>query len=114
MNKIEFVWEKFSIINDILKFFENYNRKYRTKLNLNNIIDNDDDIQNIINKVCNYLLDFYFDIDTSELVEKCENINNNALSEVLQDDLKDGFFVDMDNDDNKNDILQDNQILNEE
>ena len=47
--------EKFSIIDDILKFVKNYNNKYKSNININIILQSNKDEKEIINKICNYV-----------------------------------------------------------
>ena len=55
--------EKFNVVADILNFIKYYNNKYKTKININIILQSDENEKNIINKICNYILEFYFDFD---------------------------------------------------
>ena len=55
--------EKFSVVKDILAFFAKYNKQYKEKLDLSKILQGNEEIYNIINKVSKYLLDLYFDIN---------------------------------------------------
>ena len=59
VNKLECKNVKFSIIEDILKFIAHLNKKYQEKINLNNVLQGDEETYEIINKTCNYLLDYF-------------------------------------------------------
>jgi hypothetical protein len=76
--------EKFSIIGDILKFVKNYNNKYKTNININLILQSSEDEKETINKICNYILDFYFDINGEEedLQIEDNNLNNEFIDEI--------------------------------
>ena len=43
--------KKFSVIDDILKFISEYNKKYKTKLNIHNIIQSEPEELELINKI---------------------------------------------------------------
>lgn len=63
VNKIDVKKEKFSIINDIINFISYITKKYEQGLNLNNILKGDENTNNLMYNVSNYVLDFYFDWD---------------------------------------------------
>ena len=95
VNKIRPKIEKFSIIKDITEFIKNMNEKYSDGLNLINILQCDEEDSAIINKVCIYLLEFYFDIDFEESEDandenpniKDENSDeNNSIKENINND----------------------------
>ena len=52
--------EKLSIIEDIINFKSNYNHKYKSKLDIHNIIQGESDGINIINKVFDYMLNIFY------------------------------------------------------
>ena len=56
INKIEEKVEKFSVVNDILQFIKRYKDLYNTDIDIINIIQNNNEINDIIEKVCNYML----------------------------------------------------------
>ena len=80
----------------------NYNQKYKEKkLDFLKIIQSDNEDEAIINKICNYLLEFHLDINSDETDEKRleliklinneekeykEIINNNLDDEVCSDE----------------------------
>ena len=55
INKIEEKVEKFSVVNDILLFIKRYKDLYNTDIDIINIIQNNNEINDIIEKVCNYM-----------------------------------------------------------
>ena len=69
--------EKFSIINDIIKFISNYIKKYGSNIDIINKIQGDNDDNKIISKISIYILDFIFDIDEndSDNSDDIENVN---------------------------------------
>ena len=89
--------QNFSIINDIYIYLNNYNLKYKTKLNVHNIIQGYDSDNEIINKVCYYLLDLFYWLEPEDLD------NENESEELLynNDNINLGFtnkeFNDLDN-----------------
>ena len=83
VNKIEIKHEKFSIINDILTFITNYNKKYRTNIDINIIIQSEEEDFNIIIKVCDYMLDLFLDIYENDLDLEEKNDNNSLDEEYV-------------------------------
>ena len=73
--------KKFIIIDNIIKFISDYNYKYKTNLNIHNIIQGDSEEINNINNVCDYLLNLFYGLEKEEL-ENNFNIdeNNNQIS----------------------------------
>ena len=59
VNKYIIKEEKFSIINDIYQFIKNFNPKYNTKLDFNIILQSDEEDLKIVDKVGNYLIEFF-------------------------------------------------------
>lgn len=76
--------EKFSVIRDILKFIKFFKEKYIDDFNIINILQGDREQNEIINKVCNHLLDFYFDLDFKEeyIEENSESDGDNLESDI--------------------------------
>ena len=68
--------ERLSIINDIYSFFAIYNSKYKTNIQLSNILQSDEEIIKIIDKICNFILDFLFDGFNSEDIDNIEDKDN--------------------------------------
>lgn len=62
--------DKFSILNDILTFFNNFNNKYKKKLDFNLILQSEKEKSEIINKVGDYLLDLFFFILILKMTKK--------------------------------------------
>ena len=73
VNSIQDKREKFSIVKDIYKFFTNYNQIYSDKINMHNIIQGNEEDNEIINRVCNYLLNLFCGIEPDEI----DDIPNN-------------------------------------
>ena len=46
--------------------YNKFNDKYDTKIDINIIIQNEDEIAAIVNKTCNCILEFFFDIYENE------------------------------------------------
>ena len=89
-NKIE----KFSIINDIYKFIDQYNEKYKTTINIHNIIQNEGgDESEIINKVCNYLLTLFYDYEEED--EDLENENSKNDEDIIIENNKNKDEIDI-------------------
>ena len=86
VNKIETKIEKFSIINDIIKFITMMNKNYNDGLNLVNILQCGEESSEIINKVSQYLIDFYFDVDSDSVSDE------NGCEDDSQEDTKDLNF----------------------
>ena len=81
--------EKFSVVSDVLTFIKKYNEKYNTNIDINLIIQNDDEITNIVNKTCNYILEFFFDIYENEEEKDFELKNDfNETSEEEKNSLE--------------------------
>ena len=53
INRKEVEYEKFSIVNDIYKFIDQYNSKYQSNINIHRLIQGDEEDTEIIKKVCN-------------------------------------------------------------
>ena len=94
--------EKFSVVKDILDFFAKYNKQYKEKLDLSKILQGNEEIYNIINKISKYLLDLYFDINIDNCEEEEENENkssdckqiNAEIDEIIEKDLGKNLFLD--------------------
>lgn len=56
INPIPIKNEKFSVVNDIITFFNKYNKQYKDKLDVTKIFQSNKDINEIINKVSIYLI----------------------------------------------------------
>ena len=85
--------EKFSVINDILKYIKNYNDQYNSCINVNIIMQSSDSEKEIIYKVCNYVLDLFFDFEEEEDDEK-NQINEsreNGFDEIENDSMSLNF-----------------------
>lgn len=67
---------------DILDFFAKYNKQYKEKLDLSKILQGNEEIYNIINKVSKYLLDLYFDINIDNCEEEEEDENKSSVSKL--------------------------------
>ena len=87
---------KFSVIKDIYDFIVKYNKKYKTDLNFNLILQSDDEETNIIYKLADYLLDLFFDIDTED--------------SILNKNIKNKDFKVNDDDDSVNEISSEDDI----
>ena len=109
--------KKFSIINDIYRFIEQYNSKYSTNINIHTIIQGNKEDTEIINNVSNYLLETFFDYEeeNEDNEEDDKNIiqdnNPNNLSdkeeELLEEkELKENYIENSeDEEDNKKESL---------
>lgn len=108
VNKYEKKIEKFSVVKDIVLFIKNINQKYKDGLNLNNILQGDEENNDIINKVADYLLEFYFDLD----LEK--NDKDSSIDEDEQDLNSDSEKLNQEDSINKieNMAENDNEFLN--
>ena len=101
VNKIETKIEKFSIINYIINFITMMNKNYNDGLNLVNILQCGEESSEIINKVGQYLIDFYFDVDSDS------DSDENGCEDDSQEDMKDLNFdeneenIDLNLDENK-------------
>ena len=72
--------EKFSIINDIYKFLKKYNEKYKSNINIHNIIQNEGEEETeIIMKVSNYLLSLFLDYEEDNEENELENVQENEI-----------------------------------
>ena len=89
VNKIKIKQENFSVINDILEYISNFNKKYKTKINFINIIQGDEEDKKKIFKICDYLLDIFLDIYPEENEDKHENKNENIEEELDNDAIDD-------------------------
>ena len=88
VNKIEPKIEKFSIIKDIIRFIKNMNEKYSDGLNLINILQRDEEDSGIINKVCKYLMEFYFDIECDCEESEDADLENPDINNENYDEKK--------------------------
>jgi len=79
INNNESKKEKFSIIKDIYEYLINYNNKYKSKINIHLIIQGEKDELKIINKISNYLVEMFFNI---EVEEKDNDLLNNNINEI--------------------------------
>lgn len=114
--------EKFSIINDIKKFFYEYNKKYKQKIDFFKIIQSEEEESQIINKICNYLLNLFYNIDVDEKDESedLNNVNEND-HELYNNENNDNKIIineDVENKDEYEDISDeidsDNIIISDE
>ena len=111
VDKNEPIIKKFFILNDIILFIKNMNLKYKDGLNLTNILQVYHDENEIINKVTNYLLDFYFDIDTNDNQKNILNFEKeepNIFDEISGDE-EDGVQLELIN--NENEYLNFDEIF---
>ena len=69
-------YEKFSIIKDIIDFITKYNDKYKSELNINILIQSNGEEMVAINKICDYVLEFFFDIYENEYIVNENNYIN--------------------------------------
>ena len=89
--------KKFSVVDDILLFIKNYNDKYHTKINTNLIIQSDENNMKIINKICIYLLDIFFDIYYEE--DNNQELDNDDLDdEIVSDSINEDLNLDKEED----------------
>ena len=111
VDKNDPIIKKFSIVNDIILFIKNMNLKYKDGLNLTNILQADHNENEIINKVTNYLLDFYFDLDTNDSQKNIINFEKeepNIFDEISGDE-EDGEQLELIN--NENEYLNFDEIF---
>ena len=111
--------EKFSIINDIYEYLNNYNKKYSSKINIHNIIQSEKDELKIINKISNYLVELFFNLDIEENYinnsgEEINNENENNLEDFFkiqyekENNFIDDFEVSIEN--KENDDLKEDEM----
>ena len=111
--------EKFSIINDIYEYLNNYNKKYSSKINIHNIIQSEKDELKIINKISNYLVEMFFNLDIEENYinnrgEEINNENENNLEDFFkiqyekENNFIDDFEVSIEN--KENDDLKEDEM----
>ena len=86
---------------------KNYNEKYKDKLNIHNIIQGEPEENKIINKVCDYLLNLFYGLESDELIsennsDKNQNIFKNEILE-FKDDINTNTF--QDNEESSDNIL---------
>ena len=81
IKKIPVKKEKFSIIEDITNFISNYNSKYKSNLDIYNIIQGDSDEINLINKVFDYMLNIFYGYEKED-IENNLNINDNNNQKI--------------------------------
>ena len=79
INKVEIKEERFSIIEDIKKFSINYNKKYWNKLDFYENLQGDEDNNNIIIKVCDYVLEIIYENNPNYYLD--ESIDDSDLNE---------------------------------
>ena len=77
------------IIDDILKFISEYNKKYKIKLNIHNIIQSEQEELELINKMSDYLLNLIYGIENDDF-ECDENSQINKEYNYSNDISKEG------------------------
>ena len=99
------VKNKFSVVDDVLMFISEYNKKYKTKLNIHKIIQSDQDELELINKISDYLLNLIFGIEKKDL----ENDENSQINIEYNDsiDISNEEGDDSSNEDNENRLYVD-------
>ena len=83
--------EKYSVINDIMSYLKNYKNKYNCKLDVIHIIQGNEDEQQVINQVCNTVLDSFFVEDLNvndENLGNKEEISDNESEEISDKDIE--------------------------
>ena len=89
----------------VLNFFKNFNNKYKQKLDFTLILQSKEEKSEIINKVGDYLLDFFFVLNIKDDEE------DEILYKKIMKDLKcDDYFINEVSDEIDNDILSFNEI----
>ena len=88
INKIEEKVEKFSVVNDILLFIKKYKDLYNTDIDIINIIQNNNEINDIIEKVCNYMLENLNDFSFVGKENEENDYNDNDLSIDTENEIK--------------------------
>ena len=91
---------KFSFIDDILKFIWDYNRKYKTKLNIYNIIQSEPEELELINKISDYLLNLIYGVENEDL--ECDENNQFNIESNNPIDISNEGGDDSSNEDNQN------------
>ena len=81
--------KKFSVIDDILKFISEYNKIYKTNLNIHNIIQSEQEELELINKMSEYLLNIIYGIENDDF-EYDENSQINIEYNNSNDISKEG------------------------
>ena len=105
--------KKYSLILDIYKFINNYNDKYKTSISPKIIIQGDNEDLSTINKVCQNVVDIFFDIDDNlvftnqDLDIKIETDKPNIINEDEDSNIEKGKK----NFKGNNDITPDTDIL---
>ena len=74
--------EKFTIINDIYTFLKKYNTKYKTNLNIHCIIQGVSGDFDLIYKVCDYLLEMFFNLDIEDNIDKKDKVEESDESDI--------------------------------
>ena len=88
INKIEEKVEKFSVVNDILLFIKRYKDLYNTDIDIINIIQNNNEVNDIIEKVCNYMLENLNDFSFVGKENEENDYNDNDLSIDTENEIK--------------------------
>ena len=101
--------EKFSIINDIYEYLNNYNKKYSSKIDIHTIIQSDKDELKIINKISNYLVDMFFNL---ELDEDLIDNNDNIINEI-ENNIDNNFNIQYENENTFNEKFEESIEINE-
>ena len=94
--------KKFSIIDDILRFIKSYNSKYNSNIDVNILLQSNEEEKDIINKVCKFILEFFFDIDEND---EYEDENDKGLEFKNFDGIEEGYFNSNPNNENSQNIL---------
>ena len=94
--------KKFSIIDDILRFIKSYNSKYNSNIDVNILLQSNEEEKDIINKVCKFILEFFFDIDDND---EYEDENDKGLEFKNFDGIEEGCFNSNPNNENSQNIL---------
>lgn len=86
-----------------------YNKKYKDKLNFFKIIQSGEEEYRIINKICNYLLNLFYDIEEDEL----EDVNNEENKDIFEFE-EDEKLHSEENEENSEKLDSDNIIICDE
>ena len=92
IKKIPVKKEKFSIIEDIINFISNYNSKYKSNLDIYNIIQGDSDEINLISKVFDYMLNIFYGYEKED-IENNLNINDNNNQKINELNVNDDTLM---------------------
>ena len=65
----------------VYEFLSEYNKKYKSNIDFNIIIQEDDDINVTIEKVCNYILEITFENNPNENLE--EDLDNSEQKNFI-------------------------------